>query len=123
MRNESELVVGAVLENSLRQFSKIISVKDGVYLLSGWTTKEHAEKATVGYTRMNIFGLQNAGFKIASTPKKLKRANAPASSSDDKLSKGDLEKLSAKDVKAYAESINVDNSGTKKEVIERIIAE
>jgi hypothetical protein len=122
MRNTVELVVGAILENHLRQYAKIISVKDGVYLLSGWTTRENADKANVGYTRMNIFGLQNAGFKVVSSPKKSAKANAPASSKDDKLSKDDLEKLSAKDVKAYAESIGVDNSGTKKSIIERIIA-
>lgn len=41
---------------------------------------------------------------------------------DGKLSEDELNKMSAKDVKAYADSQGVDNSGTKAQVIERLTA-
>jgi hypothetical protein len=56
--------VGSILENSIRQFTKIITAKNGIYGLSGWMSREHAEKATVVRQRMNKYGLQYACVRI-----------------------------------------------------------
>ena len=57
--------VGAILENSVRQFAKIIAVREGnIYGLSGWTTRESAEKATVAHKFVNSYGLEYAGARV-----------------------------------------------------------
>jgi hypothetical protein len=59
--------VGSILENSIRQFTKVIFLKNGVYGLSGWTSREHAEKATVVRQRVNKYGLQYACVKAVTS--------------------------------------------------------
>lgn len=74
--------VGAILENPLRQFAKIIAIKNGVYALSGWTSREHAEKATVAYTRVNSYGLMYANVKVVSAGKGKSEPSDDAGSSN-----------------------------------------
>lgn len=72
-----EYKVGDILENSIRQFAKVISIKNGIYGLSGWTSKENAEKATVAYKYVNGYGLSYAGVKLISSGSS-KKTEAPS---------------------------------------------
>lgn len=56
--------VGAILKNPLRQYTKIISVKNGVYGISGWQSRENAEKSTIAMKHLNVFGLQFSGVRV-----------------------------------------------------------
>ena len=78
--SESIYAVGQILVNDLRQFAKVISCKNGVYGLSGWSSKENAEKATVAHKFVNVYGLQYANLRVVSTETKAK-ASAPAKAS------------------------------------------
>lgn len=49
-----------ILENAVGQFTKIISVRNGVYGLSGWTTRANADKATAPAIHRNKYGLDQA---------------------------------------------------------------
>lgn len=73
-----EYKVGSVLKSSVGEFTKIISIKNGVYGLSGWTTLGNASKATVANLFVNGYGLEYAGVTVekAGTDK----ATAPAKS-------------------------------------------
>jgi len=81
--SESIYAVGQILVNDLRQFTKIISLKNGVYGLSGWTSKENAEKATVAHKFVNVYGLKYANLRVVSAGPKVK-ATAPAETSGSK---------------------------------------
>lgn len=129
MSNDKKFVVGMILESPLRQFTKIISFSKGRFALSGWTSREHAEKATVPQIYLNIYGIQQANLRIVSGSSKKDKAQAPASSAGSttgnkskKPTKADLKKLSAKEVKALAEKLGVDASGNRPEVEERILS-
>lgn len=130
---ETAYFVGALLQNSVGQFTKIISVKNGVYGLGGWTTRGNAEKQTVAHKFVNEYGLQYANAKVVSgtsSPKAKAKSddNADAAGStntaDDKTAKvkAKLKAMSAKEVKAYAEKLGVDNTGNRADVEKRIIA-
>lgn len=75
--SEIKVKVGNLLENSMRQFAKVISVKNGVYGISGWTTRVSAEKATVVAKRINKYGLINGNVRVTKGGD-ASSANAPA---------------------------------------------
>ena len=56
--------VGTILENSIRQFAKVISSKNGMYGLSHWGTREQAMKSTVAFKFLNVYGLQSGNVRI-----------------------------------------------------------
>lgn len=64
-----KLEVGAIIENHVRQYAKVISVKNGVYGLSDWMTRDNAEKATIAVRHINVYGMQYAGIKVVSAVK------------------------------------------------------
>lgn len=70
--------VGNILKNEVGQFTKIISIKNGVYGISGWTTKGNALKATVAHNFVNGYGLKYAGVTLEAAGKGNTAAKAPA---------------------------------------------
>jgi hypothetical protein len=74
---ENEFKVGDVLVNDLGQFTKIISLKNGKYGLSGWSTRSSAEKETTARQFLNIYGLKAANLRVLSSASIVK-AKAPA---------------------------------------------
>lgn len=72
---DNKFKVGMILENPIRQFSKIISRKNGVYGLSEWSNRINAEKATVAYIHLNIYGLQYANVRVVETGKGKSKPN------------------------------------------------
>lgn len=63
--------LGAILENSIRQFTKVVSVRNGVYGITGWMTRQAAEKSSVAHNFVNAHGLRFAGARVvgeAETP-------------------------------------------------------
>lgn len=117
--------VGAILENSLRQYTKVISIRNGIYGLSGWTTRESAEKANVSTKFVNIYGLKYANVKVVGGTK-ADKATAPAKSGaptdTEKPTKSSLNKLNAKAVKELAEKLGIESDGTRAVVLERLFA-
>ena len=80
----SEIIykVGDIIVNEVRQFAKIISLKNGVYGLSNWGTQGNAEKASVAFVRINTYGLSTANLKVVksnSTVSAKKPTSKPAS--------------------------------------------
>lgn len=122
-----KITVGAILENRLRQFCKVISVRNGVYGLSGWTTRAHAEKATITQVHLNVYGLRNASVKVVSGSSESEptQESAPETEetevAEEGLSEKELNKLSADDLKELAETMGVEYTN-KKDTVERIIA-
>jgi len=111
--------VGQILENSVRQFTKIISIKNGVYGLSGWSTKDAATKATVAFQHVNGYGLKYAGARVVGG----KETPAPTTEDDSpKYTKASLKALGKDGLTALAESLGVDATGKMDVVIERILA-
>jgi len=114
--------VGAIVQNSLKQFAKVISIKNGLYGISGWTTLPNAEKATIIAKYVNIYGLKYAGAVVVKADSsKATHAKAEKTSSE-KFTKTQLNKMNAQEVKDLATKLKIDNSGNKKDVIERILA-
>ena len=62
--------IGDIIVNELRQHAKIISFKNGVYGLSGWTTLINAEKANVVQSFMNVYGMAQANISVVSSSSK-----------------------------------------------------
>ena len=56
--------IGDVVVNEMRQCAKIVSFRNGRYGLSGWTTQEHAEKATVAQIFLNTHGVESANLQL-----------------------------------------------------------
>lgn len=63
---KTDFKIGALLENSIGQFTKIINVRNGVYGLGGWATRANAEKQTVAHIHLNGYGLRINGIKVVS---------------------------------------------------------
>lgn len=100
-----EFKIGSVVENSMRQFTKIISYRRGIYGLSGWTSRANAEKATNAVTFVNKYGLEYAGAKTVSKGGSTKdKSNAPEVS-DDAPTKAEITKLSADEAKALHKKV------------------
>jgi len=121
---ETDLKVGAIIENSVRQFTKIISIRKGIYGLSGWTNRANAEKATVAHKFVNIYGLRNGGIQVVKGSSK-GSANAPAETKGDKATnkptKAEITKLSADDAKALLKKETGTEVDTGKEAKERLV--
>ena len=66
--------VGDILINDLNQFTKIISLKNGKYGLSGWSARSSAEQSNVARQYLNIHGLQSANLRVVSSASKVKSA-------------------------------------------------
>ena len=81
MSSDKAYKVGTILENSLRQFTKVISVRRGVYGISGWSARKSAEKATVATKFVNRYGLKFAGAKVVTKGGSAKKSTAKASTS------------------------------------------
>lgn len=80
----TEYKVGQVLENSRKQFTKVISERNGLFGISGWTMRANAEKATRAIEFRNEFGLRAANARVVSEGKKgSTRKSAPATSTPD----------------------------------------
>lgn len=124
--------VGDIVKNEVNQFTKILSIIDNRFGLSGWTTLPNAKKATVVTTFLNIFGMEALELEVVSkdtskesAPTETKDdANAPTNDKDvvEKPTKSALTKLSADEVDALAESLGISTEGTKPEVLERLFA-
>lgn len=119
----AEFKVGQILENSLRQFTKVVSVRNGIYGITGWMSRESAEKSTVAHKFVNKYGLSYAGVKAVKGGKS-KGATAPEENGTDSVdtpTKSSINKLVAADAKALAEKEGLSSDGTAKEVKERLI--
>ena len=72
--------VGQILKSDSGQYTKIISVRNGVYGISGWVNEKSAKKSTIAMKHVNRHGLANARL-IATSGK----ANAPAKKDANKV--------------------------------------
>lgn len=121
---ETDLKVGAILVNSMRQFTKIISIRKGIYGLSGWSSRANAEKATVAHKFVNVYGLKNGGVRVVKGSSK-GSANAPAETSGDeatnKPTKAEINKLSADEAKALLKKETGEDVETGKAAKERLV--
>jgi len=131
MSKKSAFKVGDIVKNEVGQFTKILSIVDNRFGLSGWSTLPNAKKATVVTTFLNIFGMEaldleviSGGTSKESTPTETKDANTTTDDKDvvEKPTKTSLTKLSAEEVDALAESLGISTEGTKPEVLERLFA-
>ncbi len=122
--SETIYKVGQILENSMRQFTKVISVKNGIYGISGWMALEHAKKSVVATNFVNIYGLTYANARVVGGGKSAKPAPAAAGSdttaTKDKPTKSQLSKLNAESRRALAEKLGLSTEGTSAEVLERL---
>lgn len=121
--SNTEFKLGQILVNSLRQYTKVISFKNGVYGISGWTSRDHAEKATVAHKFVNRFGLKYAEAKAVKGGKSSKDTHADddKKSPNDTPTKSEINKLKADDARALAEKLGVDAEGTGVEVKDRLL--
>lgn len=123
--SNTDYKVGAILKNSINQFTKIISVRRGIYGISGWTNQKNAEKATVVAKHVNVYGLQYANARVVSGKGKSKsESNAPETgdaSNSDAPTKASINALSADDAKALLKKETGDEVGTGKEAKERLV--
>ena len=121
--SKPEFKVGQIIENSLRQFTKIVSVRNGIYGLTGWQSRESAEKSNVAHNFVNVYGLRYAGARIV---KGGTASNAPetegSTDATEKPSKSSINKLNAADARAFAEKEGLSTEGNAKDVKDRIIA-
>lgn len=117
MSKEVTLKVGDVIKNEVGQFTKVISINDGRYGLSGWTTLTNAKKATMVTTFLNEFAIETLAFDIidAESDDELHTSD---DQDTDEVSKEALAKLSAKEVKAKAVELGLNADGTKAETLE-----
>lgn len=110
-----EYALGTILVNKLGEYTKVISLRNGIYGITGWVKKQkQAEKATVATKFVNKFGLKYAGASIIKKGKVSKEApkeTEPKSGDDDVL---DLTKAKGDDLKAYAKENNIDITGLTK---------
>lgn len=102
--------VGQLLENSIRQFAKIVSVKNGIYGLTGWTDRRSAEKSTVARVFVNVYGLRNASVKSYGKTESVKdtaTVSKPETAKvvEEKPTKAYINKLSANDAKALCKKV------------------
>jgi len=112
--------VGDVVVNEVRQFAKIISIRNGVYGFSGWTTLPNAQKATVAQKFLNSYGAQSANLQVVKGASKVTAPADEFGSNDKKPTKSSLVKLNAEAVKALAEKLGVNTEGTKPAILERL---
>src|SRR5690606_12659646 len=120
---QTEFKVGQILENSLRQFTKVVSVRNGIYGITGWMSRESAEKSNVAHKFVNKYGLKYANAKVV---KGGKATNAPEAKGSNPTatapSKSSINALKADDVRKLAEKEGLSSEGTAKEVKERLVA-
>ncbi len=111
--------VGDICENTIRQFTKIISVRDNIFGLSGWTNRANAEKSTIAIKFLNIYGMESAGITVV---KGSSKKDAPSSSenTDTKPTKSSLSKLSAPAVKELCEKFGLSTDGIKADMLDRL---
>lgn len=64
MSKELKFEVGQIIKNSLGQYTKIVSILDNRYGLTGWSNLPNAKKSNVVTTFLNIFGLENCEVEI-----------------------------------------------------------
>lgn len=119
-----EFKVGQILENSLRQFTKIVSLRNGIYGITGWMSRDSAIKSSVAHKFVNVYGLQYAGARIVkgSKPAETTASTGNGADTGEKLSKSSINKLNGDDARALAEKEGLSSEGTVKEVKERLIA-
>lgn len=117
---------GTILSNKLKEFTKVISEKNGIYGISGWVRRESdAKKATVATKFINKFGLKYAGVKIVKAGSKTEDAPSDveetAENGDENVI--DLTKAKGDELKAYAEENDIDISDLDKvkDIRERVI--
>lgn len=113
-----DIKVGTILENSIREFTKVLVIKDGMYGITGWSNLKGTKDSKVVVTYLNSFGIESTGATIVKGDKPVV-ANAPAPTSD-APTKTSLGKLSAEEVKALAVELKLDAEGTKPEILERL---
>lgn len=111
---------GDILQIPEGKFTKVIYVKNGVYGISGWTfSRRGAEKGNTAFKRINKFGMRNLGAKKVSSDEPVEKDEMPER--EDKYTKSQLNGMLKDEVVEIAEELGFKKSGTKKEVIERII--
>ena len=116
--------VGQVIESSNRQYAKIISILNGRYGLSGFTSLANAKKANVAIDFFNEYGMEANAFKIVGKASTETEDSDLSDSGDttEKPSKSSLNKLNAQAVKELAEKLVIDSTGTRADVLERLFA-
>lgn len=115
--------VGDLLLNSVGQYTRIISIHANRFGLSGWTTKVNAEKANVATKFVNIYGLEAAQVKVVgkgASKKSEQSASEETGSDDKKPTKTSLNKLNAKAVSEYVESLGIEVASTRAENLEKL---
>lgn len=121
-----EFKVGMLLENSLRQFTKIISVRNGIYGITGWMSRESAEKSNVAHKFVNKYGLRYTNARVVKGDKaSFSKPTEPETGDTtvtDKPTKSSINALKADDARALAEKEGLSTEGNAKDVKERLIS-
>lgn len=64
MSKKLKFEIGQIIKNSFGQFAQIISIKDDMFGLTGWSSLVSAKKSNVVTTYINIFGLESCEVEI-----------------------------------------------------------
>lgn len=117
MSKNSQYEVGQILKNSVGQYAKIISINDGRYGLSGWTTLRGATEAETTTLVLNVYGIEACEAEVTTD-----KASDDSDSSDVKHTKKSLKKLDEDALKALAieQGVEVTDEDTKATVIEKL---
>ncbi len=115
--------VGTILVNSVGQFTKIISFRNGRYGLSGWVaSRTNAEKANVAFKYVNTSGLAAISVQIV---KGSAVKPAPAASKvapTKKPTKAKLSKLSVAKLTSMATKLKLSVSEDKGTLLKTLFA-
>ena len=121
-----EFKVGQILENSLRQFTKVVSVRNGIYGITGWMSRESAEKSNVSHKFVNKYGLRYANARVVKGGKVSDSKPTETETGDttitDGPSKSSIKALKADEARELAEKEGLSTEGNAKDVKERLIA-
>lgn len=121
-KKELSFEVGQIIKNSIGQFTKILSIKDNRYGLSGWSTLPNAKKANVVTTFLNVFGLENCEVEITDEVSDVEASDEAPTSEDEKVTKKSLKALDVEELTALAEKegVELDEADKKGDILEKL---
>lgn len=115
-----EFEVGQIIKNSIGQYTKIVSVNDNRFGLTGWSNLANAKKSNVVTTFLNIFGLENCEVEI--TDEVSDESEVAPTTEDKKVTKKSLKELDVEELTALAGTLGVeiDESDKKGDILEKL---
>lgn len=117
MSKEKVFEVGQIIKNSFGQYTKILSIQDNRYGLSGWSNLPNAKKSNVVTTFLNVFGLEACEVEITDEV-----SDEAPTTEDTKHTKKSLKALDVEELTALAGEIGVeiDEADKKGDILEKL---